>query len=54
MPVFKLSYNEILSESKIWILKAIDSAEVIESLDQLEQASEYKTLLGYIYKNIKI
>jgi hypothetical protein len=42
MSVLKLSYNEILSESKIKILKAIDSArEVIESLDQLERASEY-------------
>ena len=54
MPVLKLSYNEIISEAKIWILKAVDSAKVIESLDQLEQASEYKTLLGYIYKNVKI
>ncbi len=54
MPVLKLSYNEIISEAKIWILKAVDSAKVIKSLDQLEQASEYKTLLGYIYKNVKI
>ena len=43
MPVLKLSYNEIISEAKTWILKAIDSAgEVVESLDQLEQVSEYR------------
>ena len=37
-----------ISEAKIWILKAIDSAgEVVESLDQLEQVSEYRTLLSY-------
>ena len=49
MPVPKLSYSEIISEAKIKILKAIDSAGgVIESLDQLEQLSGYgKPLLSY-------
>src|ERR671918_1130534 len=49
MPVLKLSYSEIISEAKIKILKAIDSAGgVIDSLDQLEQASGYgKPLLSY-------
>src|SRR5918999_176088 len=49
MPVLKLSYNEIISEAKIKILKAIDSAGgVVDSLDQLEQASGYgKPLLSY-------
>lgn len=41
----ELSYNEIISEAKIWILKAIDIAEVVESLDQLEQASEYGSII---------
>jgi hypothetical protein len=49
MPVLKLSYSEIISEAKIKILKAIDSAGgVIESLDQLEHISGYgKPLLSY-------
>jgi hypothetical protein len=49
MPVLKLSYNEIISEAKIKILKAIDSAGgEVDSLDQLEQASGYgKPLLSY-------
>jgi hypothetical protein len=49
MPVLKLSYNEIISEAKIRILKAIDSAGgVVDSLDQLEHASGYgKPLLSY-------
>jgi hypothetical protein len=49
MPVLKLSYNEIISDSKIKILKAIDSAGgIIESLEQLEQLSGYgKPLLSY-------
>jgi hypothetical protein len=49
MPVLKLSYNEIISEAKIKILKAIDDAGgTIESLEQLEQISGYgKPLLSY-------
>jgi PII-like signaling protein len=49
MPILKLSYSEIISEAKIKILKAIDSAGgVIESLDQLEHISGYgKPLLSY-------
>jgi hypothetical protein len=49
MPVLKLSYNEIISEAKIKILKAIDSAGGgIGSLEQLEQLSGYgKPLLSY-------
>jgi hypothetical protein len=49
MPVLKLSYNEIISEAKIKILKSINHAGgVIESLDQLEQISGYgKPLLSY-------
>jgi hypothetical protein len=49
MPVLKLSYNEIISNSKIKILKAIDNAGgIIESLEQLEQLSGYgKPLLSY-------
>ena len=49
MPVLKLSYSEIISDAKIKILKAIDSAGgTIESLDQLEQISGYgKPLLSY-------
>jgi hypothetical protein len=40
MPVLKLSYSEIISEAKIKILRAIDSAGgIIESLDQLEEIS---------------
>jgi hypothetical protein len=49
MPVLKLSYNEIISEAKIKILKAInDAGGVIQSLEQLEQFSGYgKPLLSY-------
>src|SRR5918994_4408762 len=49
MPVLKLSYSEIISDAKIKILKAIDSAGgTIESLDQLEQLSGYgRPLLSY-------
>jgi hypothetical protein len=49
MPVLKLSYNEIFSEAKIKILKAInDAGGVIQSLEQLEQFSGYgKPLLSY-------
>jgi hypothetical protein len=49
MPVLKLSYSEIISEAKIKILKAIDSAGgIIGSLDQLEELSGYgKPLLSY-------
>lgn len=49
MPVLKLSYNEIVSEAKIKILKSISNAGgVVESLDQLEQISGYgKPLLSY-------
>jgi len=49
MPVLKLSYNEIISEAKIKILKAINHAGgAIQSLEQLEQFSGYgKPLLSY-------
>jgi hypothetical protein len=49
MPVLKLSYSEIISEAKIKILKAIDSAGgVIGSLDELEELSGFgKPLLSY-------
>jgi hypothetical protein len=50
MPILKLSYNEIISESKIKILKAIDEAAggSVESLEQLESISGYgKPLLSY-------
>ncbi|MFN2434942.1 MAG: hypothetical protein ABR515_06175, partial [Nitrososphaeraceae archaeon] len=49
MPVLKLSYNEIISDAKIKILKAInDAGGVIQSLEQLEQFSGYgKPLLSY-------
>lgn len=49
MPVLKLSYSEIISDAKIRILKAInDAGGMVESLDQLEQASKYgKPLLSY-------
>jgi hypothetical protein len=49
MPILKLSYSEIISEAKIKILKAIDSAGgIIGSLDQLEELSGYgKPLLSY-------
>jgi hypothetical protein len=49
MPVLKLSYNEIISEAKIKILKAInDAGGVIQSLEHPEQISGYgKPLLSY-------
>jgi hypothetical protein len=55
MPVLKLSYNEIVSEAKIKILKTIsDAGGVIESLDQLEQISGYgKPLLSYHVQGAK-
>ena len=55
MPVLKLSYNEIISEAKIKILKSINRAGgVIESLDQLEQISGYgKPLLSYHVQGAK-
>jgi hypothetical protein len=55
MPVLKLSYNEIISEAKIKILKAIDSVGgIIESLDHLELISGYgKPLLSYHVQGAK-
>lgn len=55
MPVLKLSYNEIISEAKIKILKSINTAGgLIESLDQLEQISGYgKPLLSYHVQGAK-
>ncbi len=55
MPVLKLSYSEIISEAKIKILKAIDSAGgIVDSLDQLEQVSGYgKPLLSYHVQGAK-
>ncbi len=55
MPVLKLSYNEVVSEAKIKILKSIsDIGGVIESLDQLEQISGYgKPLLSYHVQGAK-
>ena len=50
MPILKLSYNEVISESKIKILKAIDDAAggFVESLEQPEAISGYgKPLLSY-------
>lgn len=49
MPVLKLSYNEIVSEAKIKILKAIDEAGgSLDSLEDLETASGFgKPLLSY-------
>jgi len=55
MPVLKLSYNEIVSEAKIKILRSIsDAGGVIDSLDQLEQISGYgKPLLSYHVQGAK-
>lgn len=55
MPVLKLSYNEIISEAKIKILKSISTAGgVIQSLDQLEHISGYgKPLLSYHVQGAK-
>ena len=49
MPVLKLSDNEIISEAKLKILKAINSqGGTVESFEQLEQVSGYgKPLLSY-------
>lgn len=49
MPVLKLSYNEIISEAKLKILKAINNqGGSVDSFEQLEQASGYgKPLLSY-------
>jgi len=55
MPVLKLSYNEIVSEAKIKILRSIsDAGGTIDSLDQLEQISGYgKPLLSYHVQGAK-
>lgn len=55
MPFLKLSYNEIISEAKIKILKSINTAGgVIQSLEQLEQISGYgKPLLSYHVQGAK-
>ena len=55
MHVLKLSYNEIVSEAKIKILRSIsDAGGVIDSLDQLEQISGYgKPLLSYHVQGAK-
>ena len=55
MPVLKLSYNGIISEAKIKILKSINTAGgVIQSLEQLEQISGYgKPLLSYHVQGAK-
>ncbi|MEM3160415.1 MAG: hypothetical protein QXJ74_06500 [Nitrososphaera sp.] len=49
MPVLKLSYNEIISEAKLKILKSInDHGGAVDSFEQLEQASGFgKPLLSY-------
>lgn len=49
MPVLKLSYNEIISEAKLKILKCIsDQGGEVASFELLEQASGYgKPLLSY-------
>ena len=49
MPVLKLSYNEVITEPKVKILRAISSAGgIIESLEQLEEITGYaKPLLSY-------
>jgi hypothetical protein len=49
MPVLKLSYNEIISDAKLKILKAInDQGGTVDSFEQLEQASGFgKPLLSY-------
>lgn len=55
MPILKLSYNEIVSEAKIKILKAIDQAGgSLDSLEDLEQASGFgKPLLSYHVQGAK-
>ncbi len=49
MPILKLSYNELISEAKIKILKSIiDIGGSIDSLEQLEKISGFgKSLLSY-------
>ncbi|MGI0061234.1 MAG: DUF6293 family protein [Nitrosotalea sp.] len=49
LPILKLSYNEIISDAKIKILHAIDSAGgLVESLDNLSKHCEFgKPLLSY-------
>lgn len=49
MPVLKLSYNEIISDAKLKILKSInDQGGSVDSFEQLEQASGFgKPLLSY-------
>ncbi len=49
LPILKLSYNEIISDAKIKILRALDKAGgVAESLDQLTKHCEFgKPLLSY-------
>ncbi len=49
LPILRLSYNEIISESKMKILRTIDECGgSIESLEQLEQLTGYgKSLLSY-------
>ncbi len=49
LPVLKLSYNEIVSDAKLRILRAIDGAGgEVESLEKLSEVSHYgKPLLSY-------
>lgn len=49
MPVMKLSYNELISEAKINILKAIDVlGGYVEGLERVEEISGYKkNILSY-------
>ena len=49
LPVLKLSYNEIVSDAKLRILRAIDEAGgEVESLEKLSEVSKYgKPLLSY-------
>lgn len=49
MPILKLSYDELVSESKVKVLKAISSVGgIVESLEQLEEITGYgKPLLSY-------
>ncbi|MDQ4073381.1 MAG: hypothetical protein M3162_03650 [Thermoproteota archaeon] len=49
MPVLKLSYNEIVSDAKVRILKAIEKVGgTVDSLEELEQTSGFgKPLLSY-------
>jgi len=55
MPVLKLSYNEIVSDAKIKILKVIEEAGgSLDSLEQLEQVSGLgKPLLSYHVQGAK-